>query len=206
MKGSCPIKTSADWQNLQNTIGENNTWKVWMSSREDMLPEPSVAAFFLFTEAEPAKASVLLNKYVPLSKRADFDYSTTVLDIVLSAQEEMFNEKAYKEWLAKNKLLDKIFEGEKIKRTPEEQELATKRFETLEELAGQVPDTFADPIAAIDLQNKMRKNEILFKFGENLGRDFMIEILGYIHSFNVHLIENGNNGADAFVFLCLGFL
>jgi len=174
MKGSCPIKTSADWQNLQNTIGENNTWKVWMASREDELPEPSVAAFYLFTESEPAKASVLLNKYVPLSKRIDFDYSTSVLDIVLSAQEDMFKEKAYKEWLSKNKLLDKIFEGEKIKRTPEEEELATKRFETLEELAAQVPDTFVDPIAAIDLQNKMRKNEILFKFGENLGRDFVI--------------------------------
>jgi len=174
MKGSCPLKTAPDWLALENTIGENNTWKVWMSSREDVLPEPVAGAFFLFTEAEPIKAAALLNKYVPLVKRQKYDYSTTLLDMINDAQEGMFNEDVYKQWLANNDYLDKLFQGEIIKRTEEEKEIAAKRFQTLEELANEVPEEFVEPITAIDLQNKMRKDEFLYKFGENLGRDFII--------------------------------
>ena len=36
MKGSCPIKTNPDWVSLENSIGEKNTWKVWMASKTEV--------------------------------------------------------------------------------------------------------------------------------------------------------------------------
>jgi hypothetical protein len=188
MKGACPIKTSPDWVALEKTLGEDNTWKIWMSSRQDILPEPVAGGFFLFLEAEPAKATALLNKHVPLVKRQEFTYNTSALELIENAKEDMFNEPAYKEWLDKNKYLSKIFEGEKVKRTEEEEEKAKEKYQTLEEIANEVPDDFVEPINVIELQNKMRKDEIIYKIGQTLGKDFVI-----VTAKEANLLLNNSN-------------
>ena len=70
MKGSCPIKTAPQWTQSVETLGEDNTWKLWIDSPTgDILP-PVKGAFYFFIEAKPRQAADLLNKHIPLSKKA----------------------------------------------------------------------------------------------------------------------------------------
>jgi len=175
MKGSCPLKTSPQWLGLRSVIGDNNTWKVWMASKTDDLPEPVAAAFYLYVSEKPEIAAALLEKYIPLGKRQKFNISTTVLELIDNAQDAIFQEDAFKQWLSKKGYLDKIFAGEKIKRTPEVEEAVAIKEQTLAELVAEVPDTEAvESIYPVALQNQIRANEIMFKYAQMLGQDYKI--------------------------------
>lgn len=175
MKGSCPLKTSPQWLGLRSVIGDNNTWKVWMASNTDDLPEVVAAAFYLYVSEKPEVAANLLEKYIPAARRQKFNLSTTVLELIDNAQDALFQEPSFKQWLDSKGYLTKIFAGETIKRTPEiEAEVAAKE-QTLNELAAEVPDTEnienIDPIA---LQNQIRANEIMYKYAQILGQDYKV--------------------------------
>lgn len=176
MKGSCPIKTNPDWVSLENSIGEKNTWKVWMASKTEVLPEPVAAAFYLYAGEKPEAAASLLENNIPASAKLKMDYSTTVLDMIESSYDKIFEDDSFKAWLAEKDFFDKIFAGETIVRTPEQQEIVTKRDQTLEELAAESPD-LSDSynlISAIDLQNKIRATDIITQYAQGQKIDFAI--------------------------------
>ena len=167
MKGICPVKTSPDWVNSTSILGEDNTWKIWMSSKEGTLPEPVKAAFYLYAGSDnAADAAELMDKHIPAQLKAKFKYDTTILEMIDGARDEMFQEPAYKQWLANNGYLDKLFEGETIKRSAEEVEKVAKKEQTLVELANEVLDSaaFTGPIDPIALHNKAQSNAIIYDY------------------------------------------
>lgn len=176
MKGVCPIKTNPDWISLENAIGENNAWKVWIAGKTESLPEPVAAAFYLYVGENPEAAASLLENNIPAFAKLKMDSNTTVLDMIDTAYDKIFEDESFKAWLAEKDFFDKIFAGETITRTPEQQEVVTKKDQTLEELAAESPD-LSDSynlISAIDLQNKMRATEIITQYAQGQKIDFAV--------------------------------
>ena len=171
MKGACPLKTNPDWVASQDILGEDNTWELWMVSNTGTVPEPVAGAFYFYTKENVKKATALLEKYIPAITKAQFPADTTILDMIDSAQEAIFQDPDFKGWLAKNNYFESIYDKGKIKRTQEQEEAAEKKIQTLEELAKEVPDmsSYEYAIDPVELQNKIRTAEILQQFGKMLS-------------------------------------
>lgn len=171
MKGACPLKTSPDWTSSQDVLGENKTWELWMTSRDGVVPEPSVGAFYFFIKENPVLGAQILDQEIPKKIKVNFNYGTTVVDMINNAPEAMFQNKDFKQWAIRNDLFDKLFAGEEIVRTPEQKIEAEKRFETIEALVNSVedPNVAEATIDPVDLQNKIRTNDIIINIANNLS-------------------------------------
>ena len=160
MKGSCPIKTSPQWTQSVEVLGEDNTWKLWMDSPEgDILP-PIKGAFYMYIEDNPRKAADLLNKYIPLSKKADLTAGNkkSITEVISAANVDMFNDDVYQSWLAEQNFAEKV--GEIMAKEAEE----VTPPQTLIEVLEAVPNgsVFAKPINFLDLQNQVRTSQITY--------------------------------------------
>jgi hypothetical protein len=168
MKGSCPLKTTIEWVASTKAFGEDNTWELWMVSKEGILPEPVGGAFYYFAKENPKQAAQMLTKHIHPVLREQFRYGTSVLDMLDVAQDAIYQEPEFKAWVATQPFYDKIFMGDAIKRTPEKEAEIEIRPQTLEDLANEKPDLTGpeytiDPVA---LQNEIRSNEIISKYGK----------------------------------------
>lgn len=159
MKGACPIKTNPDWVASADALGENNTWKLWMDSPTgDILP-PLKGGFYLYIESKPRQAADLLNKYIPLSKKAEMNTGNkkSVTDIILAANETMFQDDAYISWIEQQDFAEKlnVIAAEMAEEPAEE----LTEIEILEE----VPEghTFFKPINFLELQDQLRTTQII---------------------------------------------
>lgn len=170
MKGACPVENSPDWVAVKGVLGEDNTWKLWMASREGVLPEPVKAAFYLYTEHDSQSAAELMQTYIPSQTRAKFDYSTHVTDMIEQASDEMFKQEIFKQWLAKQGYLEKLFQDEKITRTPEKQVEVDTREQTIQELASESPQDYSldSKIDVQEVYNKILINDILTDYANSL--------------------------------------
>jgi len=168
MKGSCPLKTSVEWVASKNALGEDNTWELWLASKEGNVPEPVGGAFYYFAKENPKQASRMLTTHIHPVLREQFRYGTSVLDMLEVAQDAIYQESEFKDWIQTQPFYDKIFMGDTIKRTPEKEAEIEVRPQTLTDLANEKPDLTGleysiDPVA---LQNEMRTNEIIAKYGK----------------------------------------
>ena len=171
MKGSCPLKTSPDWTSSQDILGENRTWELWMTSKEGVIPEPLVGAFYFFTKENPALAAKILDQEIPKKVKVNFNFGTNIVDMINSAPEKMFQNKDFKQWAIRNDVFDKIFAGEEIIRTPEQKIEAERKLETLEALVNSVedPNLMEVTIDPVELQNKLRTNDIIINIANKLS-------------------------------------
>lgn len=174
MKGTCPIQTNLDWLSVKDVVGSDNTWKIWMASKEGILPEPVKAAFYLYVEQDPVGATELLDKYIPFQTKAGFDFTTPVLDMIEGAQDEMFTQDSFKQFLADKGYSEKIFQGEKIKRTPEVEEQVTKKEQTIIELAAESPDAsdFIGNLDPVELHNKIKAEQIILDYVKKFSNKY----------------------------------
>jgi hypothetical protein len=164
MKGACPIKSNPDWVASSDALGENNTWKLWIDSPTgDILP-PLKGGFYLYIEAKPRQAADLLNKYIPLSKKAEITKSNkkSVTDIILAANEAMFLDDSYISWIEQQDFAEKlnVIATEKAEEPTEE----LTQMEILEE----VPEghTFFKPINFLELQDQLRSVQIINRIAQ----------------------------------------
>lgn len=162
-KGSCPIKTDLQWTQSVEALGEDNTWKLWIDSPTgDILP-PAKGAFYFYVEAKPRQAADLLNKHIPLSKKAllTADNKKSLTEIISAASPDMFEDYAYQVWLEKQEFGKKL--TELSGQTEEEQE--TPPLSAIEVVEA-VPEghTFAKPFNFWDLQNQMRTTQLMYAF------------------------------------------
>jgi len=171
MKGSCPLKTSPDWTSSQDVLGENKTWELWMTSKDGVIPEPIIGSFYFFTKENPAIAAQILDQAIPKKVKINFNYGTTIIDMISSAPESMFQNKEFKQWAVKNDVFEKLFAGEKIVRTPEQEVVAQQRLETLEALVNSVEDPNLTEVNVdpVDLQNKIRTNDIILNIAKKIS-------------------------------------
>lgn len=164
MKNACPLKTSQDWVESEKTLGENNTYKLWMDSPTgDILP-PLKGAFYMYIEEKAVEASDLLNKYIPLSKKAAFSDSPSVTEIIEAARPDMFADPRYLKWLSSKDLLDKLTDQKTT--APTEAPPKKTKMEELEEVMD--PNTFVEPIDPIDLQNKIRSVQVAYSIAQTV--------------------------------------
>jgi len=166
MKGSCPLKTNSDWVALESSLGEDNAYKIFIASTSEILPEPVKAAFYLYAEKNPKDAAALLDTNIPATVKAGFNISTTVFDMIDNSYDSMFQDAGFKSWLKDEGYAEKIFQDEKIIRTPELEKSVEEKFDSLKELAAQRPDVpvYDTEIDPVELQNKIRANEILHQY------------------------------------------
>ena len=180
MKGACPVKTSPDWVSSEKILGENKTWELWMNSSEGVVPEPVAGAFYFFSKENPAIAAQILDQSLPKSVKLGFKFNTSLVDMINSAPDTMFQNKDFKSWTLKNDFFEKLFEGEKIIRTSEEIVAAEKKLETLAAMTESVEDPImADlNIDPVELQNKIRLNDIILnlstKFVDVIDKPFVV--------------------------------
>jgi hypothetical protein len=114
MKGACPLKTSPDWVSSKEALGEDKTYELWMISTEGVVPEPVGGAFYFYTKENPMQAASLLDKYVPTYIKSNLKYTNNILDLIGMAEDAMYEDQNFRDWLGKNSLLGEIFEGETI--------------------------------------------------------------------------------------------
>lgn len=173
MKGSCPLKTSPDWIALESSLGEDNAYKIFIANTSEILPEPVKAAFYLYAENNPQAAAVLLDSNIPATIKAGFDVTTTVFDMIDSSFDSMFQDEEFRSWLDKEGYAEKIFEGEKIIRTPEVEKAVEEKLASLQEIASQRPaqPIYDAEIDAVDLHNKIRRNEIIHQFALKFNKN-----------------------------------
>ena len=160
MKGACPIETSPSWTKSVDVFGEDNTRKLWIDSPTGDLLPPIKSAFYFFIEAKPRKAADLLNKYIPVNKKAEFARSRkSVTEMIEAASEGMFQDDGYIGWLSQQEFTEKI-DIAPVEETEEPIEPPTQ-MEVLEE----VPEghTFFKPINFLELQDQLRTAQILNK-------------------------------------------
>ena len=171
MKGSCPLKTSPDWTSSQDVLGENRTWELWMTSKDGVIPEPSIGAFYFFVKENPALGVQILNQEISKQAKVNFTFATSIVDMISNASEKMFQNKDFKQWAIRNDVFDKLFAGEEIVRTPEQKVEAEKRFETLEALVNSVedPHLMDAAIDPVELQNKIRTNDIIINIADKIS-------------------------------------
>ena len=202
MKGSCPIKTNSDWLAITSTLGENNAYKIFLATSEEMLPEPIKAAFYLYIENQPKEASILLDKHIPDIKKAQFNaVKTTVFDLLDYADDALFTEPAYKTWLSDKGYAEKLLDEKDIiirteEQTQKQEEILIASKKALEELVADKDKLLKDLVQSdydinpIELQNRIRNLEFINKFAEiiklNNDRDFVV-----INSKDADLILNG---------------
>jgi len=165
MKGSCPIKTSPDWVALETALGEDNAYKIWLDTPTEEMLEPIKAAFYLYAEENRDTAARLLNENISKYVKSTFNQNTTLFDMIDSAFDPMFNDPLYKDWLQSKGFLDKIFEGETVKRTPEAEIKEQNRVTTLTELAEEVPPLgVKTDIEVADIHNRLVTNDLIKKY------------------------------------------
>ena len=164
MKGACPLKTSPDWVASKEALGEDKTYELWMISTEGVVPEPVGGAFYFYTKQNPVQAAELLDKYVPNYIKSNLKYTNNILDLISMAEDAMYEDAAFKEWLGKNDLLGEVFEGDKIKRTDIQEQLIEQRAQTLAELSAEVQDFKPVTIDPVKLQDEIISNDITLQY------------------------------------------
>ena len=190
MKGSCPIKTNSDWVALTSTLGENNAYKIFLATSEEVLPEPIKAAFYLYIEDQPVEAATLLNKHIPDIKKAQFNaVKTTVFDLLNYSEDALFTEPTYKAWLNDKGYAEKLLDEKDIiirteEQTKKQEEIIAAKDKALEELVADKDQLLKDLVQSdydIDifaLQNRIRNLEFINKYAEIIksvnNRDFVV--------------------------------
>lgn len=163
MKGACPIETSPEWKNSVEVLGEDNTWKLWIDSPTGEILPPLKGGFYLYIEAKPRQAADLLNKHIPLSKKAALNEGRkSITEIILEANDDMFYDQAYISWLEGQSF------GEKLNVVAPEQTEEPPVPKTVIEELEEVPEghTFAKPINFLELQDQLRTTQILYNVAE----------------------------------------
>jgi hypothetical protein len=171
MKGTCPLTTTAEWLNSESILGNEKTYELWMASKEGEVPEPVAGAFYFYIKAKPQKATDLLNDSIPDIVKSRFELDTNILDLINMASDDMFQDPSFKQWLADNDYLDKIFEGEKITRTPEKEKEVEAKIQSLEEMVAEVEDPMDNYVKLdpVQMLNTIKTNEILQKLAQKLS-------------------------------------
>ena len=171
MKGTCPLTTTAEWLNSESILGNEKTYELWMASKEGEVPEPVAGSFYFYIKAKPQKATDLLNDSIPDIVKARFELDTNILDLINMASDDMFQDPSFKQWLADNDYLDKIFEGEKITRTPEKEKEVEAKIQSLEEIVAEVEDPMDNYVKLdpVQMLNTIKTNEILQKLAQKLS-------------------------------------
>lgn len=171
MKGTCPLTDTAEWLASESILGNDKTYELWMASREGFVPEPVAGAFYFYIKSKPQKATDLLNTHIPDIVKSRFAQDTSILDLISMASDDMFQDVSFKQWLAENNYLNKIFEGEKITRTPEQEKEAEARIQSLEDIVNEVEDPMDNYVKLdpVQMLNTIRTNEILQNLAQKLS-------------------------------------
>jgi hypothetical protein len=194
MKGSCPIKTSPDWVALETALGEDNAYKIWLDTPTEEMLEPIKAAFYLYAEENRDTAARLLNENISKYVKSTFNQNTTLFDMIDSAFDPMFNDPLYKDWLQSKGFLDKIFEGETVKRTPEAEIKEQNRVTTLTELAEEVPPLgVKTDIEVADIHNRLVTNDLIKKYANKFITPKYNIQFSVITAAEAEIIKQGSN-------------